>query len=646
MYFSVQQTKLFSRGKSNLLLGQKLAKNWPINALITQKYGILGGPITVNFSLGPTPQIGMSSNHLGGDPPPDLTPLEELTGIWCQPRWIWSSVTVHYGVTSKVESTLDWNTQPRDFASRVTHSPEYVYVPTRRPHLTPPLKKIKEKYKLQRKLKVWDKICLMGKYNPEWGSWKFCVKFNRGYTCSSGDFTADFHIALEPNNILRMKSDNHKDTDITVKHKPFLNEPFLLEILCGSDGFQPSSPQDFQRLLQGISGSNQEYQENIKTPLITVSASLIGTCLVTPLCWPIDVVKNHVLAGKPLKTGFKHQYSFKGIGFAMAGAAVYATDISQRYIHNDQGKTWSTRDKLLLTAAPLSLLPITSAIECLKLNSQVKQLSMKESWRKLTKLGYGGLMRGFGAHAAINSILYAALVVPGIVLVEPVPETEQTEKPGYVDPLFLLASLIITTPIDMSKTRTMLGEKVCPRSILKPDLIAASFLNRTAYCMLFGLLVTTAIDKIESGLYVIKIRRYFQNKRESMFTIKDNEFDAFVPEDTEDMDGDSVLAQAYIRDGKIISLVISTRVLFSFHLSFIQCLIYSFIFLSFSLSFFFSLPMWGGGPAAKISATLFSADEIFEIFGEICSIAVEIFEIFVVNWHNFGYQYSVFRHIF
>ena len=42
-----------------------------------------------------------------------------------------------------------------------------------------------------------------------------------------------------------------------------------------------------------------------------------------------------------------------------------------------------------------------------------------------------------------------------------------------------------------------------------------------------------------------------------------------------------------------------------------------------------------GGPAAKISATLFSADEIFEIFGKICSIMVEIIEIFVVNWHIF-----------
>eukprot|EP00116_Pleurobrachia_bachei_P004109 sb/3464371/ len=37
----------------------------------------------------------------------------------------------------------------------------------------------------------------------------------------------------------------------------------------------------------------------------------------------------------------------------------------------------------------------------------------------------------------------------------------------------------------------------------------------------------------------------------------------------------------------------------------------------------------GGGPAAKISATLFSADEIFEIFGKICSIMFEILEIFV-----------------
>ena len=54
----------------------------------------------------------------------------------------------------------------------------------------------------------------------------------------------------------------------------------------------------------------------------------------------------------------------------------------------------------------------------------------------------------------------------------------------------------------------------------------------------------------------------------------------------------------------------------------------------------------GGGPAAKISATLFSADEIFEIFGKICSIMVEIFEIFVVNWHIFFRQYSVFHHTF
>ena len=56
-----------------LVIGSIMAKNWPINALITQKYGILGGPLTVNFSLGPTPQIGMSSIHLGGDPPPDFS---------------------------------------------------------------------------------------------------------------------------------------------------------------------------------------------------------------------------------------------------------------------------------------------------------------------------------------------------------------------------------------------------------------------------------------------------------------------------------------------------------------------------------------------------------------------------------------------
>eukprot|EP00116_Pleurobrachia_bachei_P004727 sb/3464989/ len=185
-----------------------------------------------------TKEIRMFIDYIEKKSFPYLTPLEELTAIWCQPRWIWGSVTVQQGVSSKVGAALDWNTQPRNFASRVTHSPEYVYVPTRRPHLTPPFKKIKEKYKLQRKLKDKDKICLMGKYNPEWGSWKFYVKFNRGYTCSSGDFTADLHIALEPDNILRMKSDNHKDTDITIKHKPFLNEPFLLEIVCGSDGFQ------------------------------------------------------------------------------------------------------------------------------------------------------------------------------------------------------------------------------------------------------------------------------------------------------------------------------------------------------------------------------------------------------------------------
>ena len=139
---------------------------------------------------------------------------------------------------------------------------------------------------------------------------------------------------------------------------------------------QPSA-KDFQRRMQGAAYSYQEWQEKVKSPYITVSASLICTPLATAILWPLDVVKNHVLAGKGLQTSYKHIYSFTGFGFAMAGALTCASDITGRYITNHKGKNWSKSQKLIVTAAPLAMLPVTSALECLKLNSQVGRLT----WR-------------------------------------------------------------------------------------------------------------------------------------------------------------------------------------------------------------------------------------------------------------------------
>ena len=295
-------------------------------------------------------------------------------------------------------------------------------------------------------------------------------------------------------------------------------------------------------MMRSLAGSTKEYNEKIKTPLVPLACSILATPLVTTVLWPMDVVKNHILAGKPMKSAFKNQYSFKGYRFAVASAAVLGADITGQYVKDD-GKSWSKSSKIALTASPLLLLPVTSAFECLKLNSQINQTKWRETWNVLTKSGYKGLMRGFGAHASIYSILYASLILPGVLN-----DTENQENIATL--ILFFSSLLLTTPIDIYKTRTMLGEKVCPISVLKqPQPLISGCLSRALYFILFGAFVDVAVQKSATGINIFRIRRYLTKKHESMFNQKDDEFDAFVPEDTDDLDDDSVLAQAYIRDG-------------------------------------------------------------------------------------------------
>ena len=299
------------------------------------------------------------------------------------------------------------------------------------------------------------------------------------------------------------------------------------------------SAQDFAKGMQQATANMMEYQENIKSPWVTFGASAATLPALTLPFWPIDVIKNHMMAGKGAALGLKRQFSRKGLGFSLLGASVLGMDVSNRYIQK-YGHDFSFTKKVLIGLAPLSILPLASVLESLKINAQISQTPMKQCFNDVIKTaGYRGLFRGFVPYSSLFLLTYCSISLPVYYYQKakpsgPLEDLEQVQ----LNPFIVLSSLLLATPIDIIKTRAMLGEKITLQSLkMCPKMFAKVFLIRTAYVMAFGGFLDFFSGFTEGLIYRKKIELYQKNKKAQYFA-KDDEFDGFIPENSDEIDSD------------------------------------------------------------------------------------------------------------
>eukprot|EP00116_Pleurobrachia_bachei_P004553 sb/3464815/ len=135
---------------------------------------------------------------------PYQTPLDELTGVWCQPRWVWSSVDLP------------------------------------QPFVTASKNRLGDSYPIKKPLQFMDKLEIMGKYAPV-GSKPFAIYLKRQGARRGWDhMMADFFIALVGlllDYYLRLDSPVRRR--ISAKHPPLdQGQLFLVEIVCDRDAFR------------------------------------------------------------------------------------------------------------------------------------------------------------------------------------------------------------------------------------------------------------------------------------------------------------------------------------------------------------------------------------------------------------------------
>lgn len=312
-----------------------------------------------------------------------------------------------------------------------------------------------------------------------------------------------------------------------------------------------------QQAIQRAAADIKEYNENIKSPFLELGVSVATTPALSIFFWPLDVLKNHVLAGKGAKDGFKKQFSFKGIGFGLMGASVIGANISQQYITNF-GEEFSTTKKAMIGLAPAALLPIGCVLESLKLNSQINQLNFKDCLKNSLKSGYRGVFRGFVPYSTIFGLTYGSYL--GYILLStkksPQPGGQPrlgspTDQPG-VSPLLLLYIVpchLVCTYLDIIKTRTMLGQKLNLQTLkVCPKLYAAGLAVNTLYFALFSATLGMVMKVVEGQAYAKKVEIYTRKKKAKMFA-KEDEYDSFVPLDTADLTPEEILIKSFIRDG-------------------------------------------------------------------------------------------------
>lgn len=299
------------------------------------------------------------------------------------------------------------------------------------------------------------------------------------------------------------------------------------------------SAQDFARSIQQTTENIKEYRENIRSPWVPLAASVaISPALVLPF-WPIDVLKTHLMAGKGAALGIKRHYSAKGLGFGMLGATVLGFDITSRYIQQ-YGHEFSFTKKALIGLAPLSLIPVASILESLKINAQISQTPMKQCFHNVIQTaGYKGLLRGIVPYSSLFLVTYCSIALPMYYHQKPDQNALQDMEPVLLNPAIVLSALLVATPLDVLKTKAMLGEKITVQSLkMCPKQLAGLFLLRTAYVCAFGYLSEFFGKGAEKIVYDRKVERYQFEKRSKYFA-KDDEFDGLISENLENLDSDS-----------------------------------------------------------------------------------------------------------
>lgn len=298
------------------------------------------------------------------------------------------------------------------------------------------------------------------------------------------------------------------------------------------------STEDLAKQMRQATADIMEYQENIKSPWVSLGASAAVAPVLTLPFWPIDVIKNHLMAGKGAALGLKRQFSGKGLGFGMLGGSIVAADISTRYVQQ-YGHEFSFTKKALIGLAPLSILPIASVLESLKINAQISQNPMKQTFNSIVKTaGYRGLFRGFVPYSSLFLVTYCSLTLPVFYSQRPGQPTVQDMEQVQLNPALVLLPLLLATPIDILKTKAMLGEKISAQSLkMCPRYLAGVFVLRTAYLVAFGGFLDFFRKFAEGIIYHRKIQIY-QDKKKSKYFAKDDEFDGFVPDNLDEIDSD------------------------------------------------------------------------------------------------------------
>ena len=316
--------------------------------------------------------------------------------------------------------------------------------------------------------------------------------------------------------------------------------------------------EEMAKQIRQATADQAEFENKIKSPLLHLVPSVIVHIPLAAAFWPLDVIKNHIFAGKNISSGIKNQYSFKGIGFGMLSATLLGLDVSKVYVEQFcQNLTF--RQKAAIGLAPLSLIPLGSVLDMLKINCQVSQLTMKHCLSSLIQRnGYLGLFKGLLPYTSLFGLTYAAIILPIFYSQKPskgIPGMPDSEPEAVlINPAILLTYFILCTPLEMIKTRLMLGDKMSLSLVTKIPIAsyAKCFAVRTCFVLIFGLIAAKGIEVTTLVAYSTKVSKYMETKKvetmSKMFA-DDDAFDELIPEDTEDLEPLDIIKKTVTKDG-------------------------------------------------------------------------------------------------
>ena len=249
--------------------------------------------------------------------------------------------------------------------------------------------------------------------------------------------------------------------------------------------------------------------------------------------YPVDIVKTHILKGIALAEANKLAFKRFGLSFGLIEMTLISLNVSQHVI--DSNPHFSPVAKGMTYLAPLSILPIASCFNMLKVNSQVKHYSVRDCLAKVRtgKQRYSVLSRGMVPYCAIPTVFLGASLTPFIL------DGKSQGTKDVFTAVNMFGAFLITTYLEIVKVRQMLGYRGIAYKKISMSLFGSAWCVNVVYNFGF-LLGYNCIFYFTDAVLTAREKRKQKQLDAAKFQAP-TAFEDMIPEETESFDINKVI---------------------------------------------------------------------------------------------------------